>query len=432
MSGEKRINIIIGERSQEGDIQITSKQPVRANDPMYLSVPASTLLQYWEKKDPKAEDQSDQSQWIKITDEAPFVQFQQVRNYELTLPSGEGTGRVTVKFSEARPEARPGRNAGAHTWLGKNAKDNRGISIIRHHREVLLEQTLVNEPVDRWWGVEIDFSPELDEIFGVTNNKQDAPYFSTALRYVIQNDLDPAEAREEALFDDDNPVSQLYVIAYDINRAISRIKQESKKKQQSHQRNTTSKAPQTSSVASAINQTLSKETPTQGEKEQQQRGISKDEVVQEIERKLQEKYGLSTDAAQVVSKQYREGINVHFLDAHQSQSPAFFWADEVFDDEHIFVNTDHPAYSRLIEPLRLSSEEIQQLPEVQAKVLLGRASDSMALLLQAFCRLELEVQGNSRAENYYQEVRENWGRRLREIVNHNAFIADELFDDDDE
>lgn len=44
----------------------------------------------------------------------------------------------------------------------------------------ILDSTWANpsEPRDRWWGVEVDFPPALDDLFGVTNNKQSARYFT--------------------------------------------------------------------------------------------------------------------------------------------------------------------------------------------------------------------------------------------------------------
>ena len=34
-----------------------------------------------------------------------------------------------------------------------------------------------SDPRDRWWGIEVLFEPELDGVFGVTNNKQAATFF---------------------------------------------------------------------------------------------------------------------------------------------------------------------------------------------------------------------------------------------------------------
>jgi hypothetical protein len=63
-----------------------------------------------------------------------------------------------------------------NTDMGKYARKLEGISIVRAGREIDFGQfgfySNINSPVDRWWGCEISFEPELDETFGVANNKQ--------------------------------------------------------------------------------------------------------------------------------------------------------------------------------------------------------------------------------------------------------------------
>ena len=69
-------------------------------------------------------------------------------------------------------------NPGAAPW-GKHANRNKGVSIVRARRELELSLAWVNnyEPEERWWSVEVEFDPILDEIFGVVNNKQHAHGF---------------------------------------------------------------------------------------------------------------------------------------------------------------------------------------------------------------------------------------------------------------
>ena len=67
-----------------------------------------------------------------------------------------------------------------------------GISVIRARREIDFRRfdyyNVINEPQHRWWGCEIIFDPELDEAFGVANNKQ-----YVELKKVDVADLDPDE-----------------------------------------------------------------------------------------------------------------------------------------------------------------------------------------------------------------------------------------------
>ena len=426
IDGDLNINIFILRDEGSSGFVVSNEQKVRPNDPMFLTKPSLTLLEYWERESPFAESGAPEGEYENVYEEPAFFERENLtRPYSIPKPNGGGEAEVVVKYSEAPPECRPGRYAGANTRLGQQAKENRGISIMRANRELILEQTMINEPVDRWWGVEVDFPPELDEIFGVTNNKQDAPYFTTALRYVIENELSKQEAEDEGLFGEGDPVGYLYRIAYDIRKTVGTIKSHAKKEKNTHNRNTKPSQSGLSRAVSHINKKRSEQNPTAGEKKRQEEGVDNEETAKAIETELQKKHGVSKEHAGVVAQQYREGVSVHFLEAGQSQSPAFFWPDEVYDDEQIYINTDHPAYGKLINPLRISGDEIEALSEKRAKELLGAASDSLALLLQSFARLELEVSGDQNAANHYIAVREEWGRRLREIVSDPSL--DEIF-----
>jgi len=86
---------------------------------------------------------------------------------------------VTLRFSVVRREfyditAIKGEPGG--TQMGKHVKKLEGISVVRSGREIDFGQfdfySNMNEPQHRWWGCEISFMPELDEAFGVSNNKQ--------------------------------------------------------------------------------------------------------------------------------------------------------------------------------------------------------------------------------------------------------------------
>lgn len=103
---------------------------------------------------------------------------------------------VLVRFSIVKDKfydetAFPTGNPGNYA-LGKHAAKVEGISVIRAKREIDFRRfdfyNVINEPQHRWWGCEIIFEPELDELFGVANNKQ-----YVELKKVDVNDLDPDE-----------------------------------------------------------------------------------------------------------------------------------------------------------------------------------------------------------------------------------------------
>ena len=69
----------------------------------------------------------------------------------------------------------PGRDPG-DTAYGRLAKRLQGVSILRSRREIHLDHNWlrISKTVDRWVSVSIDFDPDLDDIFGVSNDKQKA------------------------------------------------------------------------------------------------------------------------------------------------------------------------------------------------------------------------------------------------------------------
>lgn len=88
--------------------------------------------------------------------------------------------KVKARFSVVKDcfydqTAFPGGNPGKDAF-GKHALKLEGISVVRANREIDFGQfdfySNLDKPQHRWWGCEIIFEPELDEAFGVANNKQ--------------------------------------------------------------------------------------------------------------------------------------------------------------------------------------------------------------------------------------------------------------------
>lgn len=96
------------------------------------------------------------------------------KTYELSVGNGGATSMVTVRFVEL-PVAR------WHNLDARSKKEHRivggaGVSILRAGREISFGWHLMGskrkENYDDWWRCEIEFEPPLDEMFGISNNKQ--------------------------------------------------------------------------------------------------------------------------------------------------------------------------------------------------------------------------------------------------------------------
>jgi len=157
-------------------------RPIMPNDPLFLMTPNLVL------------GDTTRPGTIKLRDNDTFTEplFEPFTN-EL-YPDGtmkvpvsyidretkaEKASFVTLKFSVVRREfydktAISGSPGG--TKMGEHVKKLEGISVIRANREIDFGSfdfySNLNEPEHRWWGCEISFTPELDEAFGVSNNKQ--------------------------------------------------------------------------------------------------------------------------------------------------------------------------------------------------------------------------------------------------------------------
>ena len=180
---------------------------VAPNDPLFLMEDNCILC---DPAEPKLVYKAGQ----KTTIESPF---------ELYTAKGTGTGEVEVPIKYIDGNGNPvtssvlvrfsivknkfydetafpkGSNPGNYA-LGKHAAKMEGISVIRARREIDFRRfdfyNVVNEPQHRWWGCEIIFAPELDEVFGVANNKQ-----YVELKKVDANDLDPDEVDVPPIWD---------------------------------------------------------------------------------------------------------------------------------------------------------------------------------------------------------------------------------------
>ena len=143
--------------------------------------------------------------------------------YERIIPIKDEHGQphdVMIRTSIARADARKGDLAGAKEH-GKHAAKSVGISIVRAHRELDMDDGMViqHDPVERWWGMEILFPPALDEVFGVTNNKQAA----VKLRELLSH---KSEQTDGGMFPEFMPLQPL--LTY-IKGTLSRVRAELKK-----------------------------------------------------------------------------------------------------------------------------------------------------------------------------------------------------------
>src|SRR5262249_39582997 len=143
---------------------------------------------------------------------------------------------------EARAEdPNDGREAGSRPH-GLHARRNVGVSVVRAGRELELDQgwTSSYDPRERWWGVEVSFEPGLDDLFGVSNNKQFARNFAEAARLDAEglaksHDGSIMQAKL-ALEEEGDPIAPLLDVIWYIERNIRTMRQQIAKQAEGRRR----------------------------------------------------------------------------------------------------------------------------------------------------------------------------------------------------
>ena len=325
---------------------------------------------------------------------------------------------VTIRFSYAKEQARTTPNAGALPH-GKHAARNVGVSLMRAERELELDQSWViqYDPVERWWGVEVDFPPALDELFGVTNNKQSARNFSELVKLNVSDltkGLSVTAAKEE-LEKDEDPRAPLVEVGYRIETNIRQLRR-TLTAQTAGMRTVKNRHPAPHSpeaVATAATRDLQDEGHT---------GISdKDEHLPEAQRVEIIENSLIDEGVQpglahdLAATTVAEGLKYVFAQA-DLETPAFFSVKPRGGAIVVVLNTTHPAYKHLVEILDKEAKDGEgDAAKLQAR--LSRASDGLKLLLTAWARYEDE-QPDGRPRERAQEARTDWGRIARRFLSH--------------
>ena len=391
-----KVDIKMVSFKESNPANLTKVQNAKPNDPIYLMANTSCDAPF-----------SDKPMFDKWGDD----------NYELKFDityKGQ-KHEVFLRFTIAKIEAREGYNAGSKPH-GKHAGKNIGVSVVRAERELDLDQAWViqYDPRERWWGVEIEFPPALDEIFGVTNNKQFANNFSELgkidLEELATGGKTITQLREE-LEEEGDPKAFLIEIAQKINSQLSLIRDVIRLQKQNEERSGKNRHIDLKNSAEQIATDATKERVEQGHTgtSDEQEKKSETEKKAEITKSL-ENEGI-TNAAEVVDWLFKNNLKYSFIDA-EIESTAFFSVKSKGGKILISLNTSHPAYHKLVEVLDETTEGVAQ-DELERR--LTNASEGLKLLLMAWARYEDE-QPDGKLKTNAQEARQDWGRIARQFL----------------
>ncbi len=362
---------------------------VRPNDPLYLMSDTSTPAPF---------------------DEKPM--FGPIgRTEAFAIEYGGATHEVRVKLSLATRETLD-QSSGLQrgdTKYGKHAAGNVGVSLVRAGRELTIDRgwAIAYDPRERWWGAEVDFPPALDEIFGVTNNKQEATIFSSLANFRLEEDAEQGESivqYRQRLKEYGDPRAELIEVAEYLQRQLKHLRG-LVKEQGKGRRSTATRHNDADDVTQRASDGFKRRAedgyavPTDSE------AIS-DEDLDEIKADLENKRYDEPEASKIVDQIRANDLKCVFLRANQDSSAFFSVEEKPGGLTEIVFNQRHPAFEVVWGTLE-ASIDIDQLSSRELLENIESAHDAMKLLFAAWARYEVEE--SIRGRDKFRKIRQDWG-----------------------
>lgn len=394
-AGEVSIRLVgVHEKDQQ---HRTIDKLARPNDPLYLMAPSSTPEPF--------------------SDKPMFVEFGKPWQVDVIDQSGEST-KIEVRLSFASDESRAGSNPG-NKKHGQHAARNRGISLVRARRELVLEKSFrIDDYRDRWWGCEISFPPSLDHIFGVTHTKQDATNFESAVEIAIELENTRGSEGTKALMEELKEIGDERAVLVQLIRDV-RAKLQVISGQLREQTSNSRKKGESYDRHSA--ETRATETAN----EREEKGFTASSTGQKLE---------ESEMVDVVSEMYEE--DGYSAQEARKQAEIFVSRDVRFDfrakelsGSQIFevitrgdalfvaINSASPVFANLIEVLP-DSQSLEGLERDQLAQRLESAREGLKLLFYSWARLEDEAHTDLRRQ--YQNTRIEWGKFLFDFMEYES------------
>ena len=387
--GKAAIRLAAFEHSKPTSIHIDKIAEV--NDPIYRMSPSSTPEPFADR--PMFETYGDHWEYRQM--------------FEYDGQKHEAIARFTLASEEARQRSESSQVAGSLRH-GQHARRNVGVSVVRADRELELSVALVNpsDPRERWWGVEIEFPPALDEIFGVTNNKQSARTLSemldTEIDDLIEDDQTTSEFKEQLRAEGDPRLGLI-----ELSELVRKNLRQMRRLIEAQRRGTSRRKRHAPDSAEARGTAATRELQREGRsgRSDPQEELPAQTRAQELESAMVEEAGMShPQARELAHGVVEEGLKYVFVESAMDL-PAFFSVTPRAGAIVLRLNTEHPVFEHLIEVLE---------PDVSgtAEDRLSSAREGLKLLLEAWARYEDE-QPEGYRRDAAMDARNDWGRVAR-------------------
>lgn len=361
----------------------------RANDPLYLS--AATSLP--ELPEPMRGESPFE---IVARDEIEISYKGNVHTIEIIATAIKAEVLNAIKYAPGLK----GNRVGDTPW-GKHMASNIGVSIVRAGRELEVRNDFLTKDMSqyqgRFLGVELNFPPGLDQVFGVLNNKQAAVNIvnTNPDHDATQQGFDKTEDYLEDLENNNDPKLDLYEVFKRLNEAIKRAEKRVKsfnfdllgpKKSDETCR------PRAEKILEQLN-TKRSESGRGPEPDEEIKSSDKPEIIKVIKRDTSVTEPQAQNIVEKIIKN-KEHFKLHEIAVAQD----IFFDVSRFDGLTVLqLNKNHPFYEQLIK----NADE--------------RQKDLLRICLGAWARMENEAV-SPRALTQMQYSRESWGKMLHEYL----------------
>jgi hypothetical protein len=371
----------------------------RPNDPMYLMSGTSCPAPF--------------------ADRPMFQPFPSPDSYEITMTIRFQDADHTVKtrFSIATEEAREGDQAGARPH-GRHAGRNVGVSVVRAGRELELDPGWTNtyDPRERWWGVEVRFEPGLDELFGVSNNKQSARNFAEAAKMdthaLVREHGGSMAAARAALRDEEDPIEPLLEVVNRIQTNIREMRRQISVQAEGRRRQRHRDASVEERATEAVRERQRAGHIGRSDADEQK---PTDERTAELAEQLVHQGHTEDEAKTLAAETIDKGLKYR-IEVGSLEGGAFFSVQPRGGVLLVTLNTDHPAYELL-----LGAQNPDDLPDDPDALIarLQAAQQGLEMMLFAWGRYEDE-QSSPELRRQAQNIRYDWGRMAENFLESRA------------
>ena len=354
--------------------------------------------------------------------------FEQVFDEKIEIEYNGQSYMVTTRYSKALDStvSEAGSRRRGDMAYGKHAATNLGVSVLRAGREIMLDTRWCDDDTrERWWGAEVEFPPELDEIFGVTNNKQVATHFTELARMDWSDLAENGELFSDVvkrLKEEGDYRGWLLVLSDSIKRNLREIRelvhaQRKGSGSSTRKRHDDADADDATKTANEGWERRSEEQPLEEDKKTPtERDFStiRDDLIKN-------KNYNEVEAEQLVSLIRDLNLKIVFEEADFRDSFNLFDVEMKGHITAIIFNRKHPAFEAIFGTISTDDEDMTDVSKEETMERLLRAVDATKIIFAAWARYEREA-GVDRAQAL-ERVRFDWGQMAAQFLQPDDALA---------